>query len=102
MDVLFYIFRRTKISIKKETLVNLLSDPQEERLTYRSTDVLVHGWIGGKNICMNLIEISLFVGLGTEDFTLGQTTVKVALTSAQPKKRIVSQLYNILKTLHQH
>jgi hypothetical protein len=51
---------------------------------------------------MDLTEVSLFMGLGTEGFTLGQTALKVALTLAQSKKRIVSRLYNILKTLHQH
>ncbi|KAK2361377.1 hypothetical protein QL285_086534 [Trifolium repens] len=44
-DVLFDIFRRAGISVKKEAPVNFLIDPQEGRSTLRPTDVLVHGWI---------------------------------------------------------
>ncbi|KAK2382839.1 hypothetical protein QL285_070352 [Trifolium repens] len=43
-DVLFYIFRRARISVKKEAPVNFLTDPQEGRSTLRPSDVLVHGW----------------------------------------------------------
>jgi hypothetical protein len=39
----FYIFRLVGISLKKEALVNFLTDPQEGRLTLRPMDVLVYG-----------------------------------------------------------
>jgi hypothetical protein len=31
------------------------------------SNVLVHGWIGDKNICVDLTEVFLLVGLGTGD-----------------------------------
>ncbi|KAK2375034.1 hypothetical protein QL285_075955 [Trifolium repens] len=37
-DVLFYIFRRAGISVKKEASVNFLMDPQEGRSTLRPAD----------------------------------------------------------------
>jgi hypothetical protein len=40
----------------------------------------VHEWVGGKNACVNLTEVSLLLGLGTKDFTLGQIALKVALS----------------------
>ena len=46
-DVLFDIFRRAGISVKKEAPVNFLTDPMEGRSTLRPADILVFGWIGG-------------------------------------------------------
>ncbi|GAU17410.1 hypothetical protein TSUD_232870 [Trifolium subterraneum] len=43
-DVLFDIFRRAGISVKKEAPVNFLTDPQERRSTLRPADVVVYGW----------------------------------------------------------
>ncbi|KAK2448593.1 hypothetical protein QL285_007850 [Trifolium repens] len=42
-DVLFDIFRRAKICVKKESLVNFLTDSQEGRSTLRPADVMVYG-----------------------------------------------------------
>jgi hypothetical protein len=42
-DVIFNIFRRPGISVKKEAPVNFLTDPQEGRSTLRSADVQVYG-----------------------------------------------------------
>jgi hypothetical protein len=39
--VLFDIFRRAGISVKKDAPVNFLTDPQEGRSTLRPADVLV-------------------------------------------------------------
>jgi hypothetical protein len=36
--VFFDIFRRVRISVKKEALVNFLTDPQERRSTIRPSD----------------------------------------------------------------
>jgi hypothetical protein len=47
-DVLFDIFRRAGISVKKKALVNFLTDSHEGRSTLRPADVLVYGWVGGK------------------------------------------------------
>ncbi|KAK2425831.1 hypothetical protein QL285_024569 [Trifolium repens] len=53
-DVFYNIFRRARISVKKEAPVNFLTDPQEGRSTLHSTNVLVYGWIGGKHACVDL------------------------------------------------
>ncbi|GKE52298.1 hypothetical protein Tco_1487454 [Tanacetum coccineum] len=42
-DVLFDIYRRVRISAKKETPVNFLTDPLDGRSTLRPADVLVFG-----------------------------------------------------------
>ncbi|GJV03634.1 hypothetical protein Tco_1337203 [Tanacetum coccineum] len=47
-DVLFYICRRAGIFAKKEAPVKFLTDPSDGRSTLRPTDVLVFGWVGGK------------------------------------------------------
>ncbi|MCI11580.1 auxilin-like protein [Trifolium medium] len=76
-DVLFDIFRRTRISVKKEAPVNFLTDPQEGRSTLRPADVMVYGWVDGKHACVDLTRVSPLVGLRTETFTVGQATLKV-------------------------
>jgi hypothetical protein len=78
MDVLFDIFRRAEISVKKEAPMNFLTDPLEGRSTFRPTDVLVHGWVGGKHACVDLTGVSPLVGLRTGDFTVGQAALKAA------------------------
>jgi hypothetical protein len=65
-DVLFYIFRRARISVKKEVPVNFFTDPQEGRSTLRLADVMVYGWVGGKHACVDLTRVSPLVGSGTE------------------------------------
>lgn len=57
-DVLFDIFRRTRVFVKKEVHVNFLTDPHEGRSTTRPTNILVYGWIWGKHASVDLIEIS--------------------------------------------
>ncbi|MCI62071.1 auxilin-like protein, partial [Trifolium medium] len=59
-DVLFDM--RAEISVKKEALVNFLTDSQEGRSTLWPADVRVHGWVGGKHACVDLTGVSL-VGL---------------------------------------
>ncbi|KAK2443432.1 hypothetical protein QL285_014539 [Trifolium repens] len=75
-DVLYDIFRRAGISVKKEAPVNFLTDPQEGRSTLRLTDLLVYGWVGGKHACVDLIGVSPLVGLGVGDFTVGRAALK--------------------------
>ncbi|KAK2371976.1 hypothetical protein QL285_073166 [Trifolium repens] len=48
-DVIYNIFRRARIFVKKEAPVNFLTDPQEGRSTLHPTNVLVYGWVGGKH-----------------------------------------------------
>ncbi|GAU39704.1 hypothetical protein TSUD_274980 [Trifolium subterraneum] len=43
-DVLFDVFKRAGISVKKEAPVNFLTDPLEGRSTLRPADVLVYRW----------------------------------------------------------
>ncbi|MCI05399.1 auxilin-like protein, partial [Trifolium medium] len=54
-DALFDIFRRAGISVKKNTPVNFLTDPQERRSTLWQTDVLVHGWVGALKATSNKV-----------------------------------------------
>lgn len=62
-DVLFDIFRRVKVSVNKEALMNFLTGPQEGRSTIKLVDVLVYEWVGGKHACVDLIGIFPPVGL---------------------------------------
>jgi len=77
-DVLFDIFRRAGISMKKEAPVNFLNDPLDRRSTLRLADVMVYRWVDGKHACVDLTEVSPLVGLGAGPFTVGQTTLKAA------------------------
>ncbi|PNY18074.1 auxilin-like protein [Trifolium pratense] len=67
-DMLFDIFRRARISLKKEAPRNFLIDPQEGKSTLQHADVLVFGWMRGKHACVDLI--------GGGDFTMGRETLK--------------------------
>ncbi|PNX90620.1 auxilin-like protein [Trifolium pratense] len=77
------MFRRARISVKKEAPVNFLTDPQEGRSTLRPVDVLVFRWVREKHVCVDLTGISPLVGLGVGDFTVGQTTLKATLSNPQ-------------------
>lgn len=48
-DVLFDIFRLTKISVKKETPANFLIDQHKGRLTSRQTNDLAYMFVGRKH-----------------------------------------------------
>ncbi|KAK2412773.1 hypothetical protein QL285_047934 [Trifolium repens] len=74
--VLFDIFRRAGVYLKKEAPVNFLTDPQEGRSTLRPADVMVYGCVGRKHACVDLTGASPLVGLGTETFNAGQTSLK--------------------------
>jgi len=50
--------------MNKEVFVNFLTDMLDRRLTLRSADVMVYGWIRGKHVCIDLTEVSPLVGLG--------------------------------------
>ncbi|KAK2411257.1 hypothetical protein QL285_046551 [Trifolium repens] len=77
-DMLFDIFRRAGISVKKEAPMNFLTDPQKGKSTLRPADVLVYGWVVGKHACVDLTRVFPLVGLGVGDFTVGQTVLKAA------------------------
>ena len=77
-DVLFDIFKRAGISVKKEAPMNFFTDPLDRRSTFRPADVMVYGWVGGKHVCVDLTGVSPLVGLGVRPFTVGQTALKVA------------------------
>ena len=76
-DVLFDIFRRARVSVKKEAPVNFLTDPRDRRSTLSPADTIVYGWLGGKHVCMDLTWVSPLVGSGVGAFTVGQTALKV-------------------------
>jgi len=44
-DVLFDIFNRAEVHVKKEALVNFLFDPIDGRSTLRSPDVMAYRWV---------------------------------------------------------
>jgi hypothetical protein len=83
-----YLKQHVGRSVKKETHVNILVRSQKRRLTLRSVDVLVHGWIRGEHVGMNLTEVSPHVVLGTGDFTVGHAALKAASSKvAKHEKR---------------
>ncbi|KAK2435305.1 hypothetical protein QL285_020378 [Trifolium repens] len=90
-DVLFDVFKRAEVSVKKEASVNFLTDPLEGRSTLRPTDVLVYDWVGGKHACVNLIGVSPLVGLTTGDFTVGQAALKAASSKVAKHERECSE-----------
>ncbi|KAL6545127.1 hypothetical protein OROHE_009792 [Orobanche hederae] len=77
-DVLFDIFRRARVSVKKEAPVNFLTDPHEGRSTLRPADVLVYGWEEGKHACVDLTGVSPLLSLRDGSFTVGQAALKAA------------------------
>ncbi|MCI03397.1 auxilin-like protein [Trifolium medium] len=89
-DVLFDVFKRAKISVKKETPVNFLTDPLEGRSTLRPADVLVYGWVGGKHACVDLTGVSPLVGLTIGDFIVGQAALKAASSKVAKHERTCS------------
>lgn len=42
--------------MKNESSVSFLTEPYEGRSTFRSTNVLVYGWVGGKHVCVDLLR----------------------------------------------
>jgi len=56
--------------------VNFLIDLLDRKSTLRHADVMMYKWVGGKHVCVDLTEISPFVGLGVGNFRVGQTTLK--------------------------
>nr|ABD32857.1 hypothetical protein MtrDRAFT_AC149038g20v2 [Medicago truncatula] len=89
-DVLFDIFRRAGVSVKKETSVNFLTDPLERRSTLRPADVMMYEWVGGKHACVDLTGVSPLVGLGVGPFSVGQTTLKVASSKVTKHGKVCS------------
>ncbi|GJY46017.1 hypothetical protein Tco_0435080 [Tanacetum coccineum] len=77
-DVLFDIYRRARISAKKEAPANFLTDPSDGRSTLRRTDFSVFGRVEWKHACVNLTRVSPLMGLSSRDFTVGQTALKTA------------------------
>ena len=89
-DVLFDIFRRAGVSVKKEVPVNFLTDPLDIRSTLRHADVMVYGWVGGKHACVDLIGVSPFAGLGVKAFTVGYAALKVASSKVAKHEKTCS------------
>jgi hypothetical protein len=86
-DVLFDDFKRARVSVKKEALVNFLSDPLKGRSTLRLADILLYEWVGGKHACVDLTGVSPLVGLTIGDFTVGQAVLKVASSKGAKHER---------------
>ncbi|KAK2357042.1 hypothetical protein QL285_094353 [Trifolium repens] len=90
-DVLFYVFKRAGVSVKKEAPVNFLTDPLNGRSTLRQADILVYEWVrGGKHACVDLTGVSPLVGLTTRDFTVGQAALKAASSKVAKHERVCS------------
>jgi hypothetical protein len=64
--------------VKKNVSVNLLTDPLEGRLIFRSTNIMVCGWVGEKYTCLDVIEVFPLVRLMVEIFTVGRSCFKAA------------------------
>ncbi|GJT27747.1 hypothetical protein Tco_0908022, partial [Tanacetum coccineum] len=86
-EVLFEKWRRARISAKKEAPVNFLTDPSDERSTFRPTDILVFGWFRGKHVCVDLTGVSSLVGLISQGFTAGQAALKAASCKVKKHKK---------------
>nr|GEV89605.1 putative reverse transcriptase domain-containing protein [Tanacetum cinerariifolium] len=86
-DVFFDICMRVEISAKKEAPVNFLTDPSDERSTFKPADVLVFGWVEGKHACVDLTEVSPLVGLSNRGFTVGQAALKAALEKVTKQEK---------------
>jgi hypothetical protein len=99
-DVLFNIFRRVGISVKKEAPVNFLMDPQEGRSTLRHGDVLVCGWVGGKHACVDLTEVSPLVGLGVGGFTVERAALKATSSKMSNMRKRALTINTFLYRLH--
>nr|GEW64719.1 auxilin-like protein [Tanacetum cinerariifolium] len=69
---------RAEISAKKEAHVKFLTDPSDGRSTLRPANVLVFGWVRGKQACVDVIGVSPYVGLSSRGFTAGQAALKAA------------------------
>jgi len=67
-DILFDIFRRARISVKKEAHVNFMTNPLDKRSSLRFADVMVYRWVGGKHACVDLTGVSPLVGLDVGPF----------------------------------
>nr|ABD32510.1 hypothetical protein MtrDRAFT_AC147482g27v2 [Medicago truncatula] len=89
-DVLFDIFRRVGISVKKEAPVNFLIDPLDKRSTLKPADVMVYKWVGGKHACVDLTGVSPLVGLGIRPFTVGHAALKVASSKVAKHEKACS------------
>ncbi|RHN43589.1 hypothetical protein MtrunA17_Chr8g0389551 [Medicago truncatula] len=77
-DVLFDIFRREEVSVKKETPMNFLTYSLYRRLTLTYVDVMVYRWVGGKQTCVDLTGVSSNVRLMVRAFMVRHAAIKVA------------------------
>jgi len=50
-NLLFDIFSRARVPVKKEVYVNFLTYTLDRRSTLRYADVMMYGWVGGKHAC---------------------------------------------------
>jgi hypothetical protein len=100
-DVLFDIFTRLRVSVKKEAPMNFMTDPLDRRSTLMPAVVMVYGWVGGKHACVDLTGVSPLVGLGVGAFTVGQAALKSA-SNKNIRKRVLTInmfLYHLFLTL---
>jgi len=88
--VLFDIFTWAGILVKKEAPVNFLTEPLDRRSTLRSANVMVYGWVGGKDACVGLTGVSPLVGLSVRPFTVGQAALKAALSKVVKHEKACS------------
>ncbi|CAK8572934.1 unnamed protein product [Lathyrus sativus] len=87
-DILFDIFRRVGVSVKKEVHVNFLTKPREGKSALRPADVLVNEWIGEKHACVGLTGASSLVGFRSVGFFVGQTALKAALSKVVKREKM--------------
>jgi hypothetical protein len=93
-DVLCDIFKRTCVYVKKEVSLNFLINPHKGRSSL-SCSVL---WLCRNETCMCWLDWS-FSTCGIDDFTVGQTTLKIASIKMVKNEKICSYNQHFLYTI---
>lgn len=75
-NVLFDMFQQAGVSAKNDVPMNFMMTPKRGSMTLMPTNIFVNGCVWEKYTCVDLTEVSPFVGLGTRGFTVGQTILK--------------------------
>lgn len=70
-------YHAIKVPANKETQLNFLSGPLEENSTLEPTYVLVFEYVLRKHLCVDQTWFSPLMGLMSENYIVGKTTLKV-------------------------
>ncbi|GJR86611.1 phospholipase-like protein [Tanacetum coccineum] len=98
-DVLLDICRCAGIFAKKEAPVNFLTNPSDGRSTLRQADILVFGWVRGKQACVDLTGSPL-MGLSSRSFTAGWAALKAASCKVTKHEKACIENQHVFILLH--